>query len=433
MSHQPLKEQRIMVPKEAHKADGEVELTIVTKDTAFVELCRSVLPDLLGSKWALTAGLSRRHTATKGLIIWDFTPGEGGPEYLEASELRSCWFFIHRDDLTALHATVGTTDLNVILKPVSGQDFRTFLAEAALNGSLQNGELTGRSAELRVERNEILQFLIQANLRLQENDQDRNNFLARSIHDFRAPLTAISGYCGLLLEEQFGPLTLEQRNVVGRMQHSATRLSRISTAMFQLTVPPGEDQRLNLEKADLQDSLDQAIHEVALILKEKRISITVEIEPAPDGLLFEKSQMEQTLVNLLENACKFTPREGSIKISGYPFFWERRAGQSTTSDRPLERRTNQVNECNSFRVDIRDNGPGIPAPQLLRIFEEYTSYGGGQDRSGGGLGLAICRMILSRHSGRIWAESHPSGALFSFVLPLQRANTHLRVGTAAEN
>jgi len=216
------------------------------------------------------------------------------------------------------------------------------------------------------------------------------------------------------------------------MLHSATRLSRISTAMFQLTVPPKVDQDLNLEQADLRDCLDQAMHEVALILKEKRISVTVEIEPAPDGLLFEKSQMEQTLVNLLENACKFTPREGTIEISGYPFFWERRAVQSVAIDRSLDRRTQQAAGFNAFRVDIRDNGPGIPAAHVLKIFEEYTTYGGGQDRSGGGLGLAICRMILSRHSGRIWAESHPSGALFSFVLPLQRANTQLRVGTGAQ-
>ena len=299
--------------------------------------------------------------------------------------------------------------------------------------NLTNGALTGRAAALRLERDEMLQFLIQANLRLQENDQDRNNFLARSVHDFRAPLTAISGYCGLLLEEQFGPLTPEQQNVVGRMLHSATRLSRISTAMFQLTVPRKVDQQLNLEKADFRDCFDQAIHEVALILKEKRISISAEIQPAPDGLLFEKSQIEQTLVNLLENACKFTPREGTIQVSGYPFFWERRAVQSAASDRSFERRIKQVDDFNSFRVDIRDNGPGIPAAQAFRIFEEYTSYGGGQDRSGGGLGLAICRMILSRHSGRIWAESHPSGALFSFVLPLQRTNARLRVETEVEN
>ena len=76
---------------------------------------------------------------------------------------------------------------------------------------------------------------------------------------------------------------------------------------------------------------------------------------------------------------------------------------------------------NSYRIDIRDTGPGIPPDRLNHIFEEYTSYSGPQDRSGGGLGLAICRLILSRHGGHIWADSHSNGAMFSFVLPYNRA------------
>ena len=61
---------------------------------------------------------------------------------------------------------------------------------------------------------------------------------------------------------------------------------------------------------------------------------------------------------------------------------------------------------------------GIPTVNVAKIFEDYTSYSGGQDRAGGGLGLAICRMILQQHRGRVWAESHTAGALFSFVLPV---------------
>jgi two-component system phosphate regulon sensor histidine kinase PhoR len=182
---------------------------------------------------------------------------------------------------------------------------------------------------------------------------------------------------------------------------------------------------LNLEKADIRDCLDQALHEVALVLEDKRISVVAEIEPAPEGLFFEKSQMEHALANLLDNACKFTPRDGMIQIKGYPFFWERRAAQEASLDRARERRVRQIEGFNSFRVDIRDSGPGIPAVHADRIFEEYTSYGGKQDRSGGGLGLAICRMILRRHQGHLWAESHPSGAVFSFVLPLRKTDARL--------
>ena len=78
---------------------------------------------------------------------------------------------------------------------------------------------------------------------------------------------------------------------------------------------------------------------------------------------------------------------------------------------------------NSFRIDIRDSGPGIPSDHLSRIFEEYATYSGGQDRSGGGLGLAICKMILQQHQGRVWAESGLQGAIFSIVIPYERASS----------
>jgi K+-sensing histidine kinase KdpD len=84
-----------------------------------------------------------------------------------------------------------------------------------------------------------------------------------------------------------------------------------------------------------------------------------------------------------------------------------------------ERRMAEAPEPNSYRIDIRGSGPLIPPELLENIFEEYTTYGGGQDRSGGGLGLAICRMILSAHEGCVWAENTEEGPRFSFILPVR--------------
>ena len=85
----------------------------------------------------------------------------------------------------------------------------------------------------------------------------------------------------------------------------------------------------------------------------------------------------------------------------------------------IERRTQDSEAPNSYRMDIRGSGPLIPSENIERIFEEYTSYGGSQDRSGGGLGLAICRMIVNAHNGRVWAENTELGPRFSFVLPVR--------------
>jgi two-component system, OmpR family, clock-associated histidine kinase SasA len=209
------------------------------------------------------------------------------------------------------------------------------------------------------------------------------------------------------------------------MRHSATRLARLTAGMLQLSVGNRIRTQPNLEIGDLRECFEQVMHEVAPVAEEKHIDICAEIEPSPEPLYFERNQMEQVLINLLENACKFTPKSGSIEIKGYPFFWDRRFLQDRLSS--SERRQREARTHNSFRVDICDSGPGLPHGQLDSIFEEYTRYSGTQDRTGGGLGLAICRMILNNHHGRIWAESSDKGAIFSLVLPFWPAGVDLEV------
>ena len=139
-------------------------------------------------------------------------------------------FLVQRQDLAHFRAQTGATDTHVLLKPASRATLTAFLGAAA------QADRPSASSALRADRDEILQCLIQANLKLQEYDQDRTNFLARAVHDFRAPLTAISGYCGLLLGEPLGPLREEQKEVLRRMHRSTQRLSRMASAMFQLSV-----------------------------------------------------------------------------------------------------------------------------------------------------------------------------------------------------
>jgi len=393
---------------------------LFSTDNTLIEFCREVLH---GIQPALEIGVPSATVSEEDICLWDFIPGETTlPPQLDAATLRRHIFLVHRRDLPALHECTGTSGVNVLLKPVTAVTLRAFLADACREHT-GDSAFAGSLRALRFERDEMLQFLIQANLRLQEYDQERTNLLARSLHDVRAPLTAICGYCGLLLEEALGPLTTEQRDVLGRMQHSATRLSRIANSMFQLSLNPGHLPDLRFEHGDLRDCVEQALHELASGFDNKGIRVTVDMEKQPEGLFFEPTQIEQTLVNLLDNACRFTPRNGIVEVRGYPFFWERRTVDSLRLPDGRERRTAHLKAHNCMRVDIRDSGPGIPEAQLGRIFEEYTTYLGGSDRSGGGLGLAICRMIVQRHGGRVWAESHGSGATFSFVLPVQTVET----------
>jgi len=106
-------------------------------------------------------------------------------------------------------------------------------------------------------------------------------------------------------------------------------------------------------------------------------------------------------------------------LRGYPFFWERRERRSPVLIH-CERRAHYARLPNCYRVDVHNTGPHIPDECMPRIFEEYITAGETPDRYSAGLGLAICRSILGRHAGDIWAENRLDGPVFSFVIPFAR-------------
>ena len=407
-----------------------MNITIVSKDAQLYRLCRELLADCLGIRCQLSVCASNGAPPPADLTIWDFCPELSLPEGIPEEPEHRHLFLVHRKHLQSFRERLPLAP-GILLKPVTRAALGAFL-EQRMAQHEACPQATSRLGALRADRDEMLQSLMLANLRLQEYDQDRTTFLNRAVHDFRAPLTALSGYCGLLLAEQLGPLNEQQRDVLERALRSAKRLSGIATAMFQLGVSRHCDTATPaLAEGDLRDCVEQALHELTYLTDGKNLSVSVDLAPLPEPLLFDRAQVEQVLVNLLDNACRFTPKYGVIEIRGFPYFWDRRIA-SIYELRSADRRAANSQAPNCCRVDIHDSGPGIPPEHLGRIFEEYTSYSGGHDRSGGGLGLAICKMILTRHQGRIWAETRPTGAVFSFVLPFRRnENRDFQLRTAS--
>ena len=389
-----------------------MKVILVSRDADLYKLCREILSEIPGRDRHLSTATPANCTPGAALYIWDDQTKVDLPQKVEPS-LSKHLFLIHRKDVVKFHHNLGRAEVNILLKPVTRATLAAFLGLAA--SPYQERSATADS--LRTDRDEMLQCLIQANLKLQEYDQDRTNFLTRAVHDFRAPLTAVSGYCGLLLSDALGTLTDDQKEVLERMHNSTKRLSRMASAMFQLSVGRHVKNSPDLRMGDIQECMDQALHEITPFADNKGISLSVNLDPPPDSLYFEPGQIEQVLINLLDNACKFTPKDGEIEVQGYPFLWDRRSIRDFTT-RASERRYQDSREPNSYRIDIRNSGFQIPGEHLHSIFEEYTSYAGGQDRSGGGLGLAICRMIAAQHEGRVWAENTDIGPMFSFVLPV---------------
>jgi signal transduction histidine kinase len=405
-------------------------LCVISDDAKVLTLCRDVLRDLsdtLGD-WQILS--SSREVPTWDVCLLDYEPGRS--HTVKQFGDQKIFYLVRPTQLESLRAEMPAAEGNILLKPVSRAVLRAFLGSVAppkpvapvKPGATETPSPNGPSATasevgaLRANRDEMLQCLLHANLRLQEYDQQRTNFIARAVHDFRAPLTALSGFCGLLVDGELGPLNKRQEEALQRMQHSTRRISRMASAMFDLSISQQVSHKPDLREANIREHIKQALHEIMPVAREKRITLTAEntIEPG-SPLCFDPLQIEQVLLNLLDNASKFTPKGGCIEVIGYPYFWERRFMRGRV---PVERRMERARALNSYRVDIKDSGPGVPPEHLDRIFEEYTSYSGPHDRSGGGLGLAICRLIIGRHQGHIWAESREDGGLFSFVLPYQQ-------------
>jgi signal transduction histidine kinase len=389
-----------------------MQVQLCSEDRELYRLCREILSEIADENWTVSVVSQEQALEHSDLTLLDYDPNVPLREYA-ASDRTKHLFLVERKDLASFLERSGTDDGQVLLKPVTRATLTAFLELA-----FAAHPVGATAPSLRADRDEILQCLIQANLRLQEYDQDRTTFLARAVHDFRAPLTALSGYCGLLLSEPLGPLADPQREVLHRMQHSAKRLSRMAGAMFQLSAGRHVKRRPDLQRGDIRECLEQALHEITPFVDDKSITVTAEFLASDLPLCFEAGQIEQLLINILDNACKFTPKGGTIELRGYSYFWDRRASCSAVPS-GAERRHRISQDPNAYRIDIRDSGNPILPEHLEQIFEEYTSYGGGRDRSGGGLGLAISRLIVNQHEGRIWAENTEAGPMFSIVLPAQ--------------
>ena len=394
-----------------------MRITLISQDSGLLNMCREILNKYQDLDWRLTKSDPGTKPPLADLYIWDGAAAIDSTVEIGHPSTKHL-FLLHQKEIAQFQENLGGVGAAILLKPVTQGCLSAFLQFTA--SSFQDRVAAVNS--LRSDRDEMLQCLIQTNLQLQQYEQDRTNFLTRAVHDFRAPLTATGGYCGLLLDGALGPLTVEQKEVLGRMRQSVKRLSRMASAMFELGVGRQLKRRPDLRPGDVRKPVEQALHEIAPIADGKNISISVELAPEDGDVYLEPGQIEQVLMNLLDNACKFTPKGGAIEIRGYPFFWERRSAQSPSA-LVMDRRFKDIGTANSYRIDIRDSGPQIPDEHIDKIFEEYTSYVGSQDRSGGGLGLAICRMIVHAHEGRVWIENTDYGPRFSFVLPVFSAKS----------
>jgi len=246
-----------------------------------------------------------------------------------------------------------------------------------------------KMADSIAERDRMLQ---QMNLSLQEANRAKSEFLAIMSHELKTPLHSIRGFSQLLLEEIDGPVTVDQRKDIESILKSGDHLLELIDNILRWSVLEAGEEKLHLEEVEGEKLVEEALQNVRSLAREK--DIVLESEMNSIKLRADATKLKQVLINLLNNAVKYT-NTGKVKVKA------------------LERESDTL-----FAVE--DTGRGIAAEHQEKIFEPFTQIDSSATRefTGIGLGLAIVKKYVEMHGGKVWLESKlGEGSTFYFTIP----------------
>jgi two-component system sensor histidine kinase KdpD len=254
-------------------------------------------------------------------------------------------------------------------------------------------------AALAVARAQLAEEAERARIQV-ESERLRNSLLSSVSHDLRTPLAGITGAASSLLGDGPPLDAATQRELAQSIYDEANRLNALVRNLLDMTRLESGGIQVNKAWQPLEDVVGAALTHMELPLAGRPVA--VHLHPDLPLAPLDEVSMEQVLVNLLENAVKYTPSGSPITLTAWA-------------------------DETKVTVEVADRGPGLAPGDETRIFEKF--YRAGKTASGVGLGLAICRGIVEAHGGRIWAENRPEGgAAFRFELPIEGLPPQLAIG-----
>jgi len=252
--------------------------------------------------------------------------------------------------------------------------------------------LRGDERLARAEAETAQRLLTEQNERLREADRLKDEFVALVSHDLRTPLTSITGYVELALEDE---LSDETRGFLGVVARNSERLlALVNDLLFVARLQAGE-MSLDRSQLDLADVVRDAVRSLQPRAASKQISLTTSVDVLPrlDG---DRGRILQVLDNLVSNAIKFTPEGGSVHVSLH-------------------------GDAERAVIEVSDNGIGIPPDAQRRLFERFFRAENAVARQvpGTGLGLYIVRVVAEAHGGAVTVRSNlGEGSTFRLELPV---------------
>jgi two-component system, NarL family, sensor histidine kinase BarA len=324
---------------------------------------------------------------------------------LDPEQLRTAWSGITRASSEMLGLVIRHLAATLDLVLFSG--YRALLAS---NMHLASVRESYRELQ---EKNSRLE---QAYERLKELDRLKSNFLATVSHELRTPLTSIIGYSEMLTAGIAGELTGEQREFIETIQEKGAQLLELIKGLLDLTKLESGTLILRKSETQIAPILTDIVDTLAPQAQRKGVELFTELESSLPTVWGEPARLRQVFLNLAENAIKFTPTEGRVRLSARAVLEE-----VTDDDGPMvvlrgARRT-------VVEVRVTDTGIGIPAAERERVFDAFYQVDSSSTREQGGtgLGLSIVKRLVEAHEGTVRIESgEPEGTVFVVVLPCKR-------------
>lgn len=229
----------------------------------------------------------------------------------------------------------------------------------------------------------------------------KDEFLANMSHELRTPLNSILGLSEVLKEQLLGTLNDKQLNAIGTVESSGTHLLSLINDILDLSKISSGMMELHVEQVSVQNLCNSSLVFVKQQAFQKRIQITSNIPNNINDIKVEERRIRQVLINLLTNAVKFTPSEGSISLLVAFGQGDRWQGEAVIPQ--------QVKTMNLPMIvfQVMDTGIGIAANDLQRLFQPFIQVSSNPNRQyeGTGLGLALVKQIVELHGGQVMAES----------------------------
>ena len=292
-------------------------------------------------------------------------------------------------------------DVPVVI--LSGQDDEE-LAMKALHQGVQDylvkGEITSthleRAMRYAVERQALLRSL---EMSRKQQLEFKNQFLSHVSHELRTPLTCIHQFTTILLDGLAGDINTEQRYHLTTILKSVNQLGAMVRDLLEATRAESRKLRVEPRCVAIDDVIRQAVRMMQATAREKRVGLEIGLDTRIPFVYGDPDRIIQVLINLIDNAVKFTPEDGSVLVKA-----------CLTDVDP-----------DFVYISITDTGRGINPEAKALIFERLYQDPNAIDnnRKGLGLGLFIAKEIVTLHGGKIWVASDPGhGSTFTFTLPL---------------